>query len=120
MAEPPAIDFYRAMLRRLALTGDARVILARSADQDIGFIFGGMCAGIYRGQQFSFDSEWARFSVGSLMQWEQVRWLCEENAHRYDMGPILAPAMAYKRHWTELRFPIESWFLVQKHAWNRR
>jgi hypothetical protein len=113
MAEPPAIDFYKAMLRRLALTGDARVMLARAADEDIGFIFGGMCAGIYRGQQFSFDDAWARFSVGSLMQEEQVRWLCEEGARRYDLGPLLGYRMDYKRYWTELEFPIEAWFLIK-------
>jgi CelD/BcsL family acetyltransferase involved in cellulose biosynthesis len=73
-----------------------------------------MCTDVYRGQQFSFDDAWARFSVGSLMQEEQVRWLCEEGARRYDLGPLLAPRMGYKRYWTELRFPIESWLLVKK------
>ncbi|MDR0380080.1 MAG: GNAT family N-acetyltransferase [Candidatus Accumulibacter sp.] len=114
MTNPPALEFYRAMLRRLALVGAARVILARAGEQDIGFIFGGLCEGIYRGQQFSFDDAWARFSVGSLMQMEQVRWLCEEGVRRYDLGPLLSRRMGYKRHWTELGFPVSSWFLIKK------
>lgn len=107
MNKPPSLQFYAAMLTRMAAQASSRVIFARHDDRDIGFIFGGLCDGeangsIYRGQQFSFDDEWRSSSIGGILQLEQLHWLCEEGVARYDMGP----AMAYKHHWTEtqLRF----------------
>ena len=104
-------DFYGRLLSRLSLARAGRVIFARGLGRDIGFIFGGVTGGIYRGQQFSFDADWAAFSIGHLMQFEQVRWLCEAGAIRYDMGPRYRRGMAYKAHWTELQFPMETWSL---------
>jgi hypothetical protein len=42
MAEPPARQYYEIMLKRLALSKNARIILAQHDGNDIGFIFGGM------------------------------------------------------------------------------
>ncbi|HEB53410.1 MAG TPA: GNAT family N-acetyltransferase [bacterium] len=98
MAESPSREFYGLLLRRLAQSGGGRVILARRDQRDIGFIFGGMCGPIYRGQQFSYAEDWAHASLGNVLQYEQIRWLAEEGAERYDMGP----QMPYKRHWTEI------------------
>lgn len=114
MAEPPAIEFYDSMLQRLTASHRGRVIFARHEDKDIGFIFGGMSGDTYRGQQFSYNDQWKQYSIGNLMQMEQIAWLCEEGASRYDMGPILGPRMNYKRHWTEKEIPIETWILVKK------
>lgn len=104
MAEPGSREYYAVMLRRLAASGSGRVMFARCAEADIGFIFGGVCGGIYRGQQFSFADDWASFSIGNLLQQEQLRWLCAEGAQRYDMGPL----MEYKHHWTELQVPMQA------------
>ncbi|HRF87027.1 MAG TPA: GNAT family N-acetyltransferase [Pseudomonadales bacterium] len=101
MNESPSREFYREMIRMLSTTSEARVIFARKGDKDMGFIFGGMLSMIYRGQQFSFDDEYKNLSLGNLLQLEQVRWLCDEGAVRYDMGPSRGPSMSYKRHWTE-------------------
>ncbi len=103
--------FYAAMLRRLSVSRDAHVMFATHEGRDIGFIFGGMAGAIYRGQQFSFDDQYADMSVGNLLQFEQIRWLCDEGAQRYDMGPLYGPSMEYKHHWTELCFPIEAWVM---------
>ncbi len=111
MTEPASSRFYGILLTALARTGDARVIFARHEDQDIGFIFGGMAGDIYRGQQFSFADEWRSLSIGNLLQMEKIRWLCEEGAQRYDMGPISGPRMAYKEHWTERVVTLEAWLL---------
>jgi len=97
MAEPPSSTFYRVMLRRLCAARGGRVMFARHDGEDIGFILGCVGSGVYRGQQFSFVDEWRPHSIGNLLQFEQLRWLCEENVPRYDMGPL----MDYKRHWTE-------------------
>lgn len=109
MDQPDTSRFYSGMLERLSAHGAARVIFAMRDGADIGFIFGGVTGGIYRGQQFSFDQRHAPLSIGTLLQFEQICWLCEEGAWRYDLGPLLGADMAYKRHWTELHFPIEAW-----------
>ena len=114
MAEPRPRKFYNALLRRMAASQGARIIFARHDDKDIGFIFGGMAGDIYRGQQFSFDDAWSDASIGNLLQLEQVKWLSEEGARRYDMGPLLGRHMDYKRHWTEKRFHIETWILEKQ------
>ncbi|MCR5814757.1 MAG: GNAT family N-acetyltransferase [Desulfovibrio sp.] len=108
---PLAGEFYKELLRRQARKHTARVIFARHEACDIGFIFGGLTGVIYRGQQFSYDLHWKEFSIGNTLQYEQISWLCEEGALRYDMGPISGPKMSYKAHWTELIFPLESWIL---------
>ena len=114
MAESPSKEFYAAMIRRLSCGAHARVIMAKYGDKDIGFIFGGLAGNIYRGQQFSYDDEWKEFSLGNLMQFEQIQWLCEEGVIRYDMGPIVGQKMGYKAHWTEQRIPFECWLLEKR------
>ncbi|MDR2503603.1 MAG: GNAT family N-acetyltransferase [Deltaproteobacteria bacterium] len=110
ITEPPSRQFYDIMLRRLSVTKTARVIFAKREDKDIGFIFGGMAGRIYRGQQFSYDNEWKNFSIGNLMQMEQIHWLCQEGARRYDMGP----RMDYKVHWTEKETHMQTWIIRKK------
>ncbi|MBL8725421.1 MAG: GNAT family N-acetyltransferase [Planctomycetes bacterium] len=97
MAEPGSREFYGVMLRRLAAGGHARVLFARHRGHDVGFVFGGCVDGIYRGQQFSFDASWTHHSLGNWLQWQQLLWLTEAGAERYDLGPL----MDYKVHWAE-------------------
>lgn len=114
MAESPSKEFYCNMMRRLALTGSGRIIFARYEGQDIGFIFGGMAKSVYRGQQFSFDNAWRSYSIGNLMQAEQIQWLCEEGAVRYDMGMSGDPRMAYKQHWAEQTLLLRTFVLIPR------
>jgi CelD/BcsL family acetyltransferase involved in cellulose biosynthesis len=102
--------YYDCMLRRLSASGDGRVMFARHGERDIGFIFGGLAGSVYRGQQFSYAEDWKSFSIGNLLQLEQIRWLCEENIVRYDMGPL----MEYKEHWTENRYQTGTLVLQHK------
>ena len=108
MEQPESRVFYGRMLERLSRIGAGRVMFARHDGVDIGFVFGGVANGIYRGQQFSYVESWKSASIGNLLQQEQLRWLGEEGAHRYDMGPM----MEYKAHWTEERVRMESWWLA--------
>lgn len=114
MAEPGSKEFYDSMLKRLSMSGDGRVIFAQHEGKDIGFIFGGLAGRIYRGQQFSYDDKWKDYSIGNLMQVEQIKWLCEEKVKRYDMGPVSGPKMGYKTHWIEKRSHIQSWLFVRR------
>ncbi|NBV85649.1 MAG: GNAT family N-acetyltransferase, partial [Verrucomicrobia bacterium] len=66
--------------------------------RDIGFVMGGVNGSHYRGQQFSYALDCAAQSVGNLLQWAQIQWLCEEGIIQYDMGSTLE----YKLHWTEI------------------
>jgi CelD/BcsL family acetyltransferase involved in cellulose biosynthesis len=103
MAQQPSLEFYQQMLRRLSASGAGRVMFARCDDRDVGFIFGGLAGAHYRGQQFSYAEDWRAYSIGNLLQQEQIRWLCEEGVAHYDMGP----QMDYKPHWTEQEIGIE-------------
>jgi hypothetical protein len=110
MAEPPAVDFYRRLLQRLSRAAAARVMFARCDERDVGFVLGGVAGAHYRGQQFSYAEDWRDFSIGNLLQLEQIRWLAEEGVAHYDMGPW----MAYKGHWTERRQRIDARLLVPR------
>ena len=112
MTEPPSLEFYRSMIRRLSLYRGGRVMFAVHEGRDIGFIFGGVAGQFYRGQQFSYDADWKAFSVGDLLQLEQISWLCEEGVLRYDMGMSDHPSMAYKTHWAEMELSLHAWLLV--------
>lgn len=114
MTEQPARQLYAVLVRNLARQGLARIMFARHGETDIGFIFGGKAGNVYRGQQFSYRETWKRWGIGNLLQVEQVRWLCEEGARRYDMGPLDGGPMRYKEHWTEKRLPIQSWLLLRR------
>lgn len=112
MAESPSKEFYHVMIRRLSLYRGGRVIFATHDGSDIGFIFGGVADKYYRGQQFSYDMTWRDFSIGDLLQLEQLSWLCEEQVIRYDMGMSDDPAMAYKTHWAEMEQIQRTWLLI--------
>ncbi|HXW69145.1 MAG TPA: GNAT family N-acetyltransferase, partial [Dissulfurispiraceae bacterium] len=99
--------FYWLMLRRLSLSGKGRVIFAKKESRDIGFIFGGITGQYYRGQQFSYAEDWSNYSIGSLLQMEKIRWLCEEGISRYDLGQTID----YKLRWAELELQTENLLL---------
>jgi CelD/BcsL family acetyltransferase involved in cellulose biosynthesis len=84
--------------------GISRAVFAQHEGRDIGFVMGGVDGVHYRGQQFSYLEEWAQFSVGNLLQWEQIQWLCAEGIARYDMGSVLE----YKTHWAEIELQSQA------------
>ncbi len=98
MGEEPYSTFYRLVYKRMCRSGAARAMFARHDGRDIGFVMGGVNGRHYRGQQFSYALDWAAQSVGNLLQWAQIQWLCEEGIAQYDMGSTLE----YKLHWTEI------------------
>jgi len=97
MTEEPYLTFYRSVYTQMSRNQVARVIFATSEGRDIGFVMGGIDGTCYRGQQFSYGAEWEGFSVGNLLQWQMIQWLCEEGIQRYDLGSVLD----YKVHWAE-------------------
>jgi hypothetical protein len=91
-------EFYRLMLPRLAARGSARLLFARHGEKDVAYILGGVFGGTYRGLQFSYDDDYAAYSLGNLAQLEQVKALCAEGIGRYDLGQ----ENPYKDRWGEL------------------
>lgn len=114
MAENASSVFYRELLSRISGHGGGFVIFARLEGRDIGYIFGSAASRYYRGQQFSYMQEFADLSIGNLLQFEKIKWLCQEGYERYDMGPVTGPRMEYKLHWTEQSCPMETWVLRKK------
>lgn len=114
MTEEAPRQFYANLLRRTSKTDSARIIIANRDGMDVGFIFGSLGGGIYRGQQFSYDLDFASLSLGHALQFEMISWLCEEGIDRYDLGPCSGPGMQYKCHWIDEVRHIRTWALVQK------
>ena len=98
--QPGMCQFYELMLPRLVERGGLRLIFARHEGRDIGFVFGGVKGLLFRGLQMSFDEEYARCSLGNLLQMQMMIQLEREGTAVYDLGSD----MDYKRRWGEERF----------------
>lgn len=103
-----------ALLARLSMSQDARLVYAKRGQDDIGFIFGGLAAGTYAGLHFCYREAWANYSIGNLLQVEKIRWLCEEGVERYDMGIAGDGRLAYKERWAEQSTPFHVITLSRK------
>ncbi len=93
----PAMETtYRTMIDRLAERGRLRAAIARRDDTDVGFILGGVRAGIYRGLQLSYSQSVEHLGVGHLLQAHELKRVDPE-VHTYDLGMD----MEYKRRWSD-------------------
>jgi hypothetical protein len=97
LVEPAMQEFYRLMLARIWPERAVRVIIARQGDEEVGFLFGALFHGSFRGLQVSFDHRFARLSLGNLLQWNVLQQLCGEGCLLYDLG-VEVP---YKERWAE-------------------
>ena len=88
---------YRAMIDRLSERGRLRATIARVDGADVGFILGGVRAGVYRGLQLSYIESAAHRSIGHLLQSHQIRALEGTGIHTYNLGMD----MEYKRRWAD-------------------
>jgi CelD/BcsL family acetyltransferase involved in cellulose biosynthesis len=89
--------FYAEMLPRLAEQKGLRAVIARCAGEDVGYVYGGLIGGRFRGLQFSFADSLREVGLGNLLQLAMIRWLCDDGARCYDLGS----RSAYKRRWAE-------------------
>ena len=96
--------FYAHMIPRLAERGCFRAVTAHLDDELVGFAFGGVLGGRFRGLQFSYLPRWKQLSLGNLMQVELVKHLCGEGVEIYDLGMD----MPYKRRWSEISMATHS------------
>lgn len=107
MDQEPMVSFYRQLVRNLGAQGRLRLLFLQHQGRDVGYILGGVQFNTYRGFQFSFDDKYRAHSLGNLMQWYQIGFLCEEGVGLYDLGTD----MDYKRRWSEQRFTTETMVL---------
>lgn len=97
LADPSMHEFYLQMLKRLWTEQSIRVIIARHGDRDVGFVFGALMDGIYRGLQVSYSMEFDPVGLGNTLQWQMIKRLCQEPCSLYDLGV----EVAYKERWGE-------------------
>lgn len=91
------VEFYRLMLPRLARDNRLRVVVATDDGADVGYVFGAVFGGTFRGLQVSFNDEYREMSLGNIMQSEMIQLLCGEGVDFYDLGSDLP----YKTRWAE-------------------
>ncbi len=89
--------FYQDMLPRLARRDGLRVVFARQDGCDVGYVSGAVIGDHYRGLQFSFDARLSKLSLGNVLQYQMLEWLCEDGFATYDLGS----QSQYKRRWAE-------------------
>ncbi len=102
------VRFYRELFEGLAASGGLRVLRARRDGEDVGYIFGGVFAGEYRGLQMSYALDHAALGVGNWLQWENIRRRAEEGVTLYDLG-MESP---YKLRWADQSLPRLTTYLV--------
>jgi hypothetical protein len=105
----PMRTFYERMLPRLCANHQQRTMFARAEDRDVGYIFGAVFEGEYRGLQFSYDDDHAERGIGGLLQYHQIVELCADGVGRYDLGT----EMDYKRRWAEEAMETEMLVVVR-------
>lgn len=95
--------FYDEMTIRLRERNRFRAMVARLGNEDVGFIFGGIRAGRYRGLQLSQVERVRPLAVGHLLQLQTIRALAadDEPVEQYDLGMD----MDYKRRWSDHEEP---------------
>ncbi|MEX2579558.1 MAG: GNAT family N-acetyltransferase [Verrucomicrobiales bacterium] len=100
--------FYRGLLEQLHATGELRLLFARRAGADVGYIFGGVAGSDYRGFQMSYVESVRELGVGNALQLENLRRRADESIVRYDLGMHAA----YKERWADRRKAFVAVFMV--------
>ncbi len=93
----PMRSFYADLWPRLVRRGRLDMLLAERNGRRIGYLHGARFGGHFRGLQFSFDESWRAIGLGNVLQFEMLKWLCEDGALRYDLGG----QSSYKGDWAE-------------------
>lgn len=115
ITSPGMHRFYEVMTERLRRQGRFRATVATIDGTDVGYIFGGVRNGRYRGLQLSFAETARPLSISHLLQHHTLRSMIDEGVHTYDMGMD----MEYKQRWATHDEPSMS-IIVHREAPRRR
>ena len=115
ITSPDMAMLYTGLIDRLgeveqSSSNGIRLSVARLDNTDVGFILGGVIDGRYRGFQLSYIQSVRTLSVGNLLQLHEVRRLCQEGIHTYDLGMD----MEYKRAWSDSVFTTRPIIAVRR------
>lgn len=116
ITSPEMRRFYDVMTARLQRAGRFKATIAQLGDRDIGFIFGGIRNGRYRGLQLSFIEPSRHLSISHLLQHHTIKALVAEGVHTYDLGMD----MDYKRRWADRTEPSMSLIVHRSGARGRQ
>ncbi len=97
-SDPRTEAFYSAIARWGAARGWLRLVFLRRAGAAIAFRLDLVCDGAYFHVKGGYDTEWARYSPGLILQHETVRHAFEAGLARYE---FLGADEAYKLNWTK-------------------
>ncbi len=112
LCEEPLASFCRHLLERLAKNRRLRLCFAQKEGEDVGYIFGAVFGGAYRGLQFSYAESQKQVALGSALQFHQIGALCAEGVNEYDLGTT---SPHYKQRWAETE--VISRVLVVRRGW---
>lgn len=90
-------SFCQNVLAHTTPAGQTRTIIATHRDELVGFIFGAVSNGRYRGIQMSVDHRYRRIGLGNALQVQMIQALAAENVTVYDLGS----SMPYKDRWAD-------------------
>lgn len=101
--------FYENLYRRLFRSGQIRTFFAKQGAKDIAYIMGGVWNHVYRGFQMTYDQEFHAYSLGNILQLENMRRVAGEGVTHYDLG-MHSP---YKERWADSREEYRGFFIVR-------
>lgn len=107
----PMRTFTEGLIMRTASMGTLYGIVATIRDTPVGYLYGALFGGDFRGIQMSFDEGLRRIGLGNLMQLEMLELLWPLGVRTYDLGMD----MPYKAAWTDDLLVTESIYLVPFH-----
>lgn len=110
ISEPTMATFCREVLLAASKNQTARAILAFDGNEPVGFIFGVVHQGRYRGVQMTIHARYRAIGLGNALQVAMMTALADENVGAYDLGS----AMPYKQRWAD--FTDRTVSLVVNHA----
>lgn len=97
ISEASMAAFCRGVMQRTRPEGMTRGVLAFDGTQVVGFAFGAVMDGRYRGVQMSYDARYRDDGLGNCIQIALMKQLADEGVRLYDLGST----MPYKTRWAD-------------------
>lgn len=97
IAEPTMATFCREVLIASAAAGTGRALIAFDGTSPVGFVFGVVHQGRYRGVQMTTHANYRAIGLGNALQIAMMKALTDEGVVSYDLGS----AMPYKQRWAD-------------------
>lgn len=97
ISEASMATFCRGVMHRTRGERMTRGVLALRGSEVVGFAFGAVMDGRYRGVQMSYDARFREDGLGNAIQIALMNNLANEGVRAYDLGSV----MPYKKRWAD-------------------